>query len=138
MFRLTEHDLPHPSTSRRAIAALAWQVGLIWLLLGISHPGRANDSCWARQESSAVPREPVPLRPPSLSTHNPRPPAEGLRDDHPTQVRVDLSRWRTTVGADRGKVTLAGRLPDGRSREGASCHPIFSASLQALFCTWVI
>jgi hypothetical protein len=104
-------------------------------------PCLPNSAVAARGESAepkSVPKEPLPVRPPILSGHAPRPPAEGLRDDQPNQVRVHLSRCRTTVSADSGRVTLAGGLSRGRSREGASRRPALSASLQELFCTWVI
>lgn len=89
-------------------------------------------------ETQSVPKLPLPVGPPKLSGHAPRPPAEGLRDDQPNPVRVHLSRCRTTVSADRGKVTLARGRSRGRSREGASRRPALSTSLQELFCTWVI
>ena len=64
---------------------------------------------------------------PILSNRTSRPPTEGLREDRPTQVRVDVRRWRTAILADGGRALIAGRRPNRRSL--ASSVPCPSPSL---------
>jgi hypothetical protein len=75
---------------------------------------------------------------PILSNRTSRPPTEGLREDRPPQVRVDVRRWRTAILADGDKALLGGRSPNRRSLCGASSVPCPSPSLHELFCTWII
>jgi len=75
---------------------------------------------------------------PILSNRTSRPPTEGLREDRPTQVRVDVRRWRTAILADGGRALIGGRRPNRRSLCGASSVPCPSPSLHQLFCTWII
>ena len=75
---------------------------------------------------------------PILSNRTSRPPTEGLREDRPTQVRVDVRRCRTAIFADVGKLPLGGRRPNRRSLCGASSVRCPSPSVHELFCTWII
>jgi hypothetical protein len=90
------------------------------------------------QKASTSPDAASSLCRPVLLNRNSRPPTEGLREDRPTQVRVDVRRWRAAILADGGRALLGGRLPNRRTLCGASKMPCPSLSLHELFCTWVI
>ena len=90
------------------------------------------------QETLTLPDTAGRICPPILSNRTSRPPAEGLREDRPAQVRVDVRRCRTTIFADVGKPPLGGRRPNRRSLCGASSVRWPSPSVHELFCTWII
>lgn len=75
---------------------------------------------------------------PSLSNQGSTPLTEGLREDRPTQVRVDVRRWRMVILASGGKASRCGQLPNRRSTCRAPRLAFPSLSLQQMFCTWVI
>lgn len=75
---------------------------------------------------------------PILSNRTSWPPTEGLCEDRPTQVRVDVRRWRTAILADGGVGSHGSHLSYRRSHRGAFGVPCPSRSLQVMFCTWVI
>ena len=75
---------------------------------------------------------------PSLSNRDSTPLTEGLREDRPTQVRVDVRRWRMVIPASGGKASRCGRMPNRRSTCTAPWLAFPSLSLQEMFCTWVI
>jgi hypothetical protein len=101
-------------------------------------PMSADVVCRFRQETVTLADTAGRICPPILSNRTSRPPTEGLREDRPSQIRVDVRRWRTAILADVGKLPLGGRLPSWRSVCGASGVRCPSSSLHELFCTWII
>lgn len=75
---------------------------------------------------------------PSLSNRGSTPLTEGLREDRPTQVRVDVRRWRVLVLARSGKASRCGQLPNRRSTCRVPRLAFPPLSPQQMFCTWVI